>query len=517
LNSEKIQAGADHRQLRIKAGRAMSKRFLGCLAGFFVTAIVGILSLFLGNPLVAAAFWLVVAAMAGFWLYRTGSNAAEVGEVIDGLLGHFVPESLPHKTGVADKVRMLSRILEGKIESAGKISATSRDLTVATGTIVSGFTTIVGYTHQQSERAKSDIAAFEVIARQIRQIADSALATSESMSQVCRHAEKGEETVLQVKTIAERLLGSAEKSERQFQEVQEHLAKIGGIVTLIEMISSQTNLLALNAAIEAARAGESGRGFAVVADEVRQLAARTSEATTSVAQIIQSTDQSIDSLKHDLQETVKASQQALVQSNEASDAIASIVSQSADVSGSVWEMSERALEQASVSAEVAEAGNTIRELAREIDGKVLGCNDDLRKLMLSLVGMKELAGNLDVPMGPELAIIDAVEEIRAHNIMVVNSERLETALPHIARIHELDKVVDQGLATTQSSKKLGPQKSKAISALTSALTNYRNVRDEVLADARNGDFSKVREIGVHRVRPAYQEVRQSCEALLAAG
>jgi len=93
-----------------------------------------------------------------------------------------------------------------------------------------------------------------------------------------------EEMLSGMNTISDSVSQTAATVERLGKESEQIIR----IVNVIEEIAQKTNLLALNAAIEAARAGEQGRGFAVVAGEVRRLAESTRNATSEIAQMIES-------------------------------------------------------------------------------------------------------------------------------------------------------------------------------------------------------------------------------------
>lgn len=107
------------------------------------------------------------------------------------------------------------------------------------------------------------------------------------------------------------------------QEIDNEMATIGNIVTIITAIADQTSLLALNAAIEAARAGDAGRGFAVVAGEVKSLALESQQSAEKISGIISQLQKKSSSMSA----TISSSSEEITAGNEAVSDILRIFSE----------------------------------------------------------------------------------------------------------------------------------------------------------------------------------------------
>ncbi|GIL40885.1 methyl-accepting chemotaxis protein [Roseiterribacter gracilis] len=142
----------------------------------------------------------------------------------------------------------------------------------------------------------------QVLARKrsehVRSMMDSVAAGAEEMNasvqEIATSMSKSRDT-------AEDASGHVQHADSATQRLASAAEAMGGIVGLIDGITSQINLLALNATIESARAGEAGRGFAVVANEVKSLANQAKEATQRISTEIDSmrgvSDEVVSSLR----------------------------------------------------------------------------------------------------------------------------------------------------------------------------------------------------------------------------
>ncbi|EWC42613.1 methyl-accepting chemotaxis protein [Stutzerimonas stutzeri] len=405
---------------------------------------------------------------------------------------------------------LLQQVLQGKVEAVKHMSKLACDLTVATGTLVSGFTEAVATADKQSAMARDSMGRVEDMAGQARATLQQAQGLAKASASARQQVTDGGEQVRQVASAMLDLSANVTAVGEEFDGVRQQVGRIGEIVAIIQGIAGQTNLLALNAAIEAARAGEHGRGFSVVADEVRKLAESTGNATLSVGEIISLIVRGIDSLEQRLVGARQGTADGVARSTAAAEVLRGIAATAQDTVIAVQGIADNAGSQARSASQLLDDSSVVAQLAGTLDSKVNDCNKGLRELMMGLVELKSLATRIDVNRDVFGALLEAVEETRAHIIMVLNARSREQMLPHVQRIQRLDAEVDGLLERMR-----GAEHGNALGQLHKALLAYRAVRDPLLGAAQDGTLDQQRERCVPLVRAAYSTVKQACAALAA--
>lgn len=172
-----------------------------------------------------------------------------------------------------------SQLMRQVRESADRVNTSA----IALRDAASQMTTTARQQAQESEQALS---AVEGLTQSMRQVADTAGASSESAKQALTATERGREAVQSTVQDMQGIRSAVQRMSKQVKGLGDRSLEISQIVSTIRDIASQTNLLALNAAIEAAGAGEAGARFAVVADQVRKLAENSTQATREIAELV---------------------------------------------------------------------------------------------------------------------------------------------------------------------------------------------------------------------------------------
>ncbi|MCY1490152.1 Methyl-accepting chemotaxis protein (MCP) signaling domain protein [compost metagenome] len=425
---------------------------------------------------------------------------------VDGIRA-LLDDSLEVPGGAHASLGRLQEVLQAKVEAVKHMSKLACDLTVATGTLVSGFTEAVATADQQSAMARDSMGRVEDMAGQARATLEQALALADASASAREQVSGGGEQVRQVASAMFDLSANVTAVADEFDGVRRQVARIGEIVAIIRGIAGQTNLLALNAAIEAARAGEQGRGFSVVADEVRKLAESTGNATLSVGEIISLIVQGIDGLEQRLAGARQGTDEGVARSTVAAEVLNGIAETAQGTVSAVQGIAGYADSQARTAGHLLDDSSVVARLAGDLDSKVNDCNEGLRELMMGLVELKNLANRIDVNRDPSGALLEAVEETRAHNIMVLNAKTAEQMLPHIQRIHRIDEEVDALLGQIPDDGVMAQARE--------ALAGYRKIRDTLLQAARDGRLEQERTRCVPLVRAAYARVKEACTRLAA--
>ena len=191
--------------------------------------------------------------------------------------------------------------------------------------------------HQADESVKT-LTAVEQLASQMRQVAETAGASSESAKQVLQATERGRVAVQETVQDMQSIRAAVQRMSKQVKGLGDRSLEISQIVSTIRDIANQTNLLALNATIEAAGAGEAGARFAVVADQVRKLAESSTQATREIAdlvKVIQSeTQDAVVAMEQETQ-AVEAGSASALRTGEVFNEISGIAQRSAELAQTI--------------------------------------------------------------------------------------------------------------------------------------------------------------------------------------
>ena len=213
---------------------------------------------------------------------------------------------------------------------------------------------------RQADESVKTLGAIEQVASQMRQVAETAGASSESAKQVLQATEQGRVAVQETVRDMQNIRSAVQRMSKQVKALGDRSVEITQIVSTIREIANQTNLLALNAAIEAAGAGEAGARFAVVADQVRKLAESSTQATreiTDLVKMIQTETQ--DAVVAMEQEThaVEAGSASALRTGEVFNEISGIAQRSSELAETI------ATAAVSQTASTDQVGRSIKEFA----------------------------------------------------------------------------------------------------------------------------------------------------------
>jgi methyl-accepting chemotaxis protein len=237
-----------------------------------------------------------------------------------------------------------------------------------------------------SEEASGAAAGAEQATANVQAVAAAAEELAASVAEITRQ-------VAHAAQIASRAADDTRATDDTVSRLSEAARRVGEVVQLISGIAAQTNLLALNATIEAARAGEAGKGFAVVASEVKSLAGQTARATEEVGSQIQAIQsaasdavrsiQGIGSVVGEINAAASAIAAAVEEQGAATREIARSVAEAAsgtrDVSARMARVGQGVASARDSIAVLAEASDAVSAQGGELESRLAGAIEALRK------------------------------------------------------------------------------------------------------------------------------------------
>lgn len=238
------------------------------------------------------------------------------------------------------------------------LSSTTSEILAATAQVAAGAT--------QTASAVTETAAT------VEQVKQTSLVASQKAKVVSENAQVTAQVSRTGEQSVEEAIGRMERIREQMESIADSVIKlgeqsraIGEIITSVNDLADQSNLLAVNAAIEAANAGDHGKGFAVVAQEVKNLAEQSKQATAQVRTILSDIQKATNVAVMVTEQGTKAVESGVAQSVEAGGSIRLLAKSMADAAQAVAQIAASSQQQALGMDQVVIAVESIKEASNQ--------------------------------------------------------------------------------------------------------------------------------------------------------
>ncbi|SBS26499.1 Methyl-accepting chemotaxis protein PctB [Marinomonas spartinae] len=217
----------------------------------------------------------------------------------------------------------------------------------------------------QNEAASSVAATVQQLAVSIGQVTEHAKSAQSFSVQSGELSTQAGGVVLSATNEMNKISEYSRGSSSLIKELEDRSSDISNIMQVIKDVADQTNLLALNAAIEAARAGEQGRGFSVVADEIRNLAMRTTQSTSEIAQIVGQIQEATEAVSLSMESGLQRVEQGVLLAQQAGQSMNDVTESTVKVEESIDYICNALTEQDHASDDIARKIDRIAMIIRE--------------------------------------------------------------------------------------------------------------------------------------------------------
>ena len=227
-------------------------------------------------------------------------------------IGDIANAVLMMKDKITELVGNISISAESVSTASEELTTTAYQSNQASEEVAKTIEEIANGASGQAEDTSAGAGEVDALGNMLTKVNDLILQLSKSADTVEILKNEGSTTLNELQEFTEKNSESAENSVTTILEMSEKSKDVERASTMIKNVASQTNLLALNAAIEASRAGESGRGFAVVAEEIKKLAVESQNNAEEISKIITDLARNMDQTIESVQESKKISEEQLV-------------------------------------------------------------------------------------------------------------------------------------------------------------------------------------------------------------